>query len=473
MPAPKKLIIGGVVCAIFLPVALSVAMIVRSDAPVSNATAYLRDNQDSNGQITGWDGESEWAAIGLSAEGVNVADVKNPTTSLRDFLSNTPLTANTPTTDLARRILAIVAIGGDPTQFGGTNSLADLQSQYTDKQLGDTSLLNDDIYGLLALLASGNLADHQIKQDKLSFILAHQAQDGGFSWSADPSCVWCFSESNETAVALQSFQAAKNAGFTNPNLDSAITNAKTFLLSTQQDDGGFGYDVYSDSDGTSTALALIALNSLGLGNSLEAQSARAWLLKNQESDGGFHWMPGAGSDTATTSYALTALSGKSWILHVFGELSPLGSLIAAESPSPSDLPVTPPVVITNAETVSATTMPTMIPTPVPVSTSTPNPTPTSISTATPVPTPAPTPIPTPLASSTPTPTLTTEVLGASTIEPTVSSSLTPAPTPIPTPPFVVTPEAPNIFLSIGEIVILSGVSLASLYVLLRFCGFIC
>lgn len=367
--------------------------VIASTTQISNGLNYLRTNQDSTGKITGFGGESQWAAIAFSANGINPNDVKNPETSLKTYLLSDQPAQNASATEWERRILAIVAIGENPSDFGGVNYIQNLQSLAKNQQLGDTSLLNDDIFGLLALVASGPLADKTIKQDVLNFIIAHQASDGGFSYSTDTTCAWCSSDGNDTAAALQALQAAKQSGLANAGLDNSIDKAKTFLLTTQKSNGGFGYDSFSDPDGSSTAWAVMALNSLGLDSSPQAQEAVTWLINNQEADGGFHWMAGYGSDTSTTSHAVIALSGKSWILQTY-TISPTSSPSLLATPSPTPTPT-----VTVAPTLSPTPSPSVTPTPSPspTSTPTPSPTPTSEPTATPASSPSPTPTVTPTA----------------------------------------------------------------------------
>ncbi len=369
---------------------------VYADTTTDNAINYLRSKQDSSGKITGFGGESQWAAIAFSIHAIDVSTVKQSTVSLKDYLLADQPGAGASPTEWERRILAIVAIGGDPTNFGGVNYVQRLETFSNNNQIGLTTQLNDDVFGLLALITSGSTASMQIKQDTLSFIISHQNTDGGFSWSTDPSSNT--SDSNDTAAAIQALQAAKNSGLANSNLDTSITRAKNYLLTLQQSNGGFRYDASSfstDPDGASTAWSLMALNTLGIATSPEAIHARTWLIAQQEGDGGFHWMNGYGSDTSTTSHALIAISGNSWIFH------------------PPTLTPTPTV---SQTTISPTPSPSPIPTPTSQPTATPTPSPTIVPTATPLPTSTPIPTVTPTPSFMPTlvPTITPEVLGVNT-----------------------------------------------------------
>jgi hypothetical protein len=400
------------VCIAVLAVTVSAQHIFADTDPILLANAYLQSKQDNTGKMTGFGGESQWAAIAFATSTIDIAAIKNPDISLKDYLLSDIPSPTAPATEWERRILAIVATENDPSNFGGLNYVDTLQKMAKENQLGDPALLNDDIFGLLALIASGNLADTKIKENSLAFMISHQASDGGFSWSADSSCAWCGSDGNDTAAALQALQAAKKTGMTHTDLDAAIEKAKTYLLSTQKADGGFGYDTFSDADGSSTAWAVMALNALDLVSSPEAQKALSWLKSNQEADGGFHWMVGTGSDTSTTSHAIIALSGKSWILKTFTH-APLSSP-STQVPSPSTSPS--PLVIASPS-VSQSPTPSPLPSPTP--------SPTASPTVSPSPTPSPTPIIQIASISTPRP----QVLGTTTVDKQVETK--PSPTALP------------------------------------------
>ncbi len=361
-----------IVLCLGLSLLIGTASIVHADVVTDNGLNYLKAQQQATGRITnGFSSPSQWAAIAFTANGVDTATVKNPTTSLKDFLL-TDVPTNNAATEWETRILALVAVGENPSSVNGANFVQNLEGFYTGGQIGDACALNDDIFGLLALVASGNLAGSTVKQGALDFIISHQDANGGFSWSA-PGCAWYETSSDMTAAAIQSLQAAKNNGMTNAGLDTAIANAKTYLLTTQNGDGGFG--VYG-SDTDTTGWALMALNVLGEQSATAGVNAKNYLLSQQSGvDGGFQAMDWGTftmvSNSSTTAQTLIALAGKSWLLSVY-------------------VPVTPTPTATVTPTVTPTTAPTATPTPTPgqsssTSTTTPTPTPTPRPTATPTP----------------------------------------------------------------------------------------
>src|SRR6185369_11034838 len=122
-----------------------------------------KTKQDVSGRITtGFSAPSQWSAIAFTINGVDVTTVKNPDVSLLDFLRTDVPASGSAATDWETRLLAIVAIGKNPTSFGGTNFVSNLESFYNSNQLGDTCSLNDDVFGLLALIAAGPASTDQI-----------------------------------------------------------------------------------------------------------------------------------------------------------------------------------------------------------------------------------------------------------------------------------------------------------------------
>jgi len=311
---------------------------------IDNGINFLKLKQDSSGKITGgFSSAPQWASIAFSTNNIDVSTIKNPINSLKDYLL-TDIPSEGSATDWETRILAVVAIGDNPTNFGGINLVQNLETFYNNNQIGDTCALNDDIFGLLALIASGNSSNTRIKQDTLNFIISKQdATDGGFSWSA-PSCPWYGAASDMTAAALQALQAAKDNDLANVNLDDAITKAKNYLLTNQYADGGFGY--YGSSDADTTGWVLMAFNVLGMKDSSPALNAENYLNSKQDSSGGF--LSWAGADSTTTAQAVIALTGKSWLPKIFNL-----SEIPSPTPTPTTIPTpTSPTTITSSELLS-------------------------------------------------------------------------------------------------------------------------
>ncbi len=201
-----------------------------SDAEIASALDYLRNNQTTQGDIGGF-GTSAWASMAIVAAGEDPHTWKvgsNP--SIVDYLEAHADDANfSVTTDVARMILAIVAAGENPANFGGINFTAALKTLYDDGQIGDTSLLNDDFWGVMALISAGESSSSEIVANSVAFIKDNQSGDGGWSWGVGQG-----SDVDDTACAVMALIAAGE----NPG-SNAITNGLNYIKSQQADNGGF------------------------------------------------------------------------------------------------------------------------------------------------------------------------------------------------------------------------------------------
>ena len=212
--------------------------------------------------------------------------------------------AGTLSTDYAKAILALAAAGENPKTFGNIDYVAKLKTYFQSSQLGDENLINDDIWGILALAAAGeSISGAEIAAAK-NFILANQNSDGGWGYN-----VGGLSDTNDTAAAMMALlEAGLNSS--SPELVSAIS----YLQSQQNADGGFPYTAGSESDSGSDAWVISAIYKLG-------QDPSAWqnnsnnpidhLKSLQTADGSFKWVASQ-SDTynTLTAYAVIALAGK-------------------------------------------------------------------------------------------------------------------------------------------------------------------
>ena len=220
-------------------------------------------------------------------------------------------------TDYAKAILALAAAGENPATFGNVDYVTQLKTYHNNQQMGELTLVNDDIWSVLAMAAVGQLSLVQAVDAK-NFIVANQNDDGGFGYIAAGS-----SDTNDTAAAIM---ALIEAGLSSS--DPVVTNALSYLQNAQNDDGGFGYNQDSESDSGSDAWVISAIYKAD-------QNPSSWskgdnnpithLQSLQDADGGFWWLSPAGNPSfnnkAMTAFAVVALSGKSY---------PIGYYQAAE-----------------------------------------------------------------------------------------------------------------------------------------------
>jgi len=354
---------------LFLFLAIPSLAVSPNQTAIDSAINYLQTQQKTDGQIDGFSGVSDWASMAFSALDISLSTVSTGSgQTLGYYLKNNPPTLSGSSTDWSRRILAVTADNQNPYDYSGVNLVDGLKTFYKNNQIGNETAINDDIFGLLALISGRESTSSAIVTDTAAFIISHQHTDGSFSYSSDLSIN---GDVDDTASSIISLVAAKTQGVNVANLQMAIDNAKNYLLSHQNTDGGFAYDPDpatswdTTSNVSTTSWVVMALAALGMNNDASFVNAQNYLLSTQQSDGSFPYQPiYPPGDTFDTSYVITALKGVFWPIRIFSG---------------------------NIPTVTPTITPTSTPTPTPTNTPTPTPTPTS----TPQPTTAPTSTPTP------------------------------------------------------------------------------
>jgi hypothetical protein len=266
------------------------------------ATPVFRASGDANAAAVYLAGKSDspWAVMALAANGnsPSVEHLKN--------------VSGSEAIDIESPILALTAVGEDPRSFGNVDLVSALQGHVSGGQIGDPDILNDDIFGILALSSAGVAAGDSSISAPRQFLMDHQNSDGGWAFAVGGT-----SDTNTTAAAIMAL--LESGSF---SADSAISNGFAYMKSAQNDDGGLPYDPNSqwgtDSDASSDAWAIMAMNKAGISPESWAASGgnpMSNLLSMQAGSGYFQFQSGSGEDAfspVTTSYALIALSGKSF-----------------------------------------------------------------------------------------------------------------------------------------------------------------
>ncbi|MBI4049436.1 MAG: DUF4430 domain-containing protein [Candidatus Doudnabacteria bacterium] len=260
------------------------------------ATSNLVSAADLNQALSTLPQNEEWAIMAYASLGQSVG---------QNFLRS-PLNSNV-ATDYEKRILAITAIGGNPRTFGSEDFVAKLKSMFDGTQIGDPQLLNDDIFGALALSSAGEAGT--IVDSIRNYILNNQNSDGGWGFARGGS-----SDSNITAMAVAA-------------LRSAPSSAINYLNQSQDSSGGFSFTPGTPADGASTAWVIMGLNAAGSAPS----EAKQFLEDLQLPDGSFKWKPNDTSGSPlVTAYAVIALSGSTLPIQTVSHPTP--------SPNPSPTP---------------------------------------------------------------------------------------------------------------------------------------
>ncbi len=205
-------------------------------------------------------------------------------------------------TDYEKTILALVAAGENPKTFSDVDFVTQLKSFYQNNQIGSPDLLNDDFWGILALVSAGESISDQIIQDSKNFILNNQNEDGGWSYNVNGA-----SDTNDTAVAIMALLEVRIESD-----DPVIIKAIDYLKLSQNDDGGFPYVPAGPSDSGSDSWVISAIYKLGEDPSDWQKNDKSpvdHLKSLQRTDGSFKWIASEDKDyPILTAYAVIALT---------------------------------------------------------------------------------------------------------------------------------------------------------------------
>lgn len=317
---------------------------VAAEDAAERGAAWFEANQAASGDLG-----SDWAMTALAAVGLNAADVSTSLAapSAQDFYLG-EWQASGPggaATDAERGILAGVAGGIQASRLAAVtdtekgNLVARLAELFDGTQIGDAGLLNDDIFGVLALRQAG--APQPLLRQSVDYLRTKQLGDGGWSWSASPGAT---ADIDMTGSAVAAFCAA-GVGVGDPDLQRALA-----LLQASQDSttGGFaapppfGIGVNTDT----TAWVLSGLVQCGIDpqgpgwTTAQGKTGFDYLLSMQQADGHFAWTADFDGGSFETYSSVRPLTG-----------------VAFSSPPPARLDGTSPAVRPAPAVADGTTVP--------------------------------------------------------------------------------------------------------------------
>ncbi|MHC1624514.1 MAG: prenyltransferase/squalene oxidase repeat-containing protein [Methermicoccaceae archaeon] len=285
----------------------------KSNPDVANAIDYLKGEQDDDGSIGGYR-NSEWVAMALVGLGEDPSkwNTTTSTTTLKDYiLNNTDKLDDEGQETLAieRHILTLVAIGEDPTNSSGVNWVQRLGDEYRQGQIGDATLVNDDYWGVLALVSAGvDPSDSEIIQHSIDFIKNNQNSDGGWGIVLGGP-----SDTDDTAAAIMALISAGES-----QSSDEIKDGLDFIRDSQDDNGGFLSDPSFGGSASTEATSWVIGALLAVG---EDPTSVEWtksgnnpidfLLTMTDNDGAFLHLAGVrATPEYSTAIALIALAGK-------------------------------------------------------------------------------------------------------------------------------------------------------------------
>ena len=285
--------------AMFLTLILCLGLMVPASAAslstALNDTAKYIQKTVPDPQVGSIGGE--WAVIGLARGGYSV-----PSNYYNNVVSYVKecggVLHNRKYTEYSRVILALTAIGKDPTNVGGYNLVEPLNDY--DKTIYQG--INGPIWALIAL-DSGNYANDQ-RQAYIDYILSKEISGGGWALTGSTP------DADITGMALQAFAKYQDQ----KAVKTATDRALTWLSNNQNSDGS--YSTIGEENCESTVQVLVGLCELGI--SLEdsrfvknGNTVLDGLMEYYVNGGGFTHVLGGGSgndgmSTEQGFYALVA-----------------------------------------------------------------------------------------------------------------------------------------------------------------------
>ena len=314
------------------------------DAEIDSALDYLRGVQAADGSIGSYS-DSAWAVMAIAAAGEHPESWQVQGVSVVDYLKNNASLLSGEFnlgTAYGRLVLAIIAAGenpsafgtGDPTYAPGGDYLSRLKelhngTQFTDG-FGAEDLLNDDFWGLIAIIAAREPGSSSLVTTTVTFIKDNQAEDGGWSWGTAANPWYSGSDVDDTAAAIMALVAAGE----NP---SSVTISDGFsYLSGEQDVSG-GFISWGVANLGSTNMAVPAIKS-AMRNPLSSYWTPGtvnpvdYILGFQEAEGSFFdldaWTPAREKNTANS---IVSLVGKYYPVRYYHIVSVGGSTFPINS----------------------------------------------------------------------------------------------------------------------------------------------
>lgn len=248
----------------------------------------------------------EWVILGLARSGVQV-----PGGYFEDYFEKVAaytaqmggVLHEKKYTEYSRVILAVTAIGKDPTDVGGFDLLLPL----ADYEQTIFQGINGPVFALLALdsgdyeipenVAGGTQATRELYVD---YILSAECPGGGWTLAGAEADV------DITAMALQALAKYQDR----QDVMEATERALTVLSQLQNDEGG--YTAYGYESSESIAQVITALAELGIGMDdprfvKNGNTLKDRLLDFMEEDGSFRHLQDGDTDLIATEQAFYAL----------------------------------------------------------------------------------------------------------------------------------------------------------------------
>ena len=283
--------------AVLLVLLLALPAAAGAATPAERAERYVLRAQNSDGGFGAAPGQSSsqlysgWSGLGLATAGHNARDVRRR--GGRTLASYLKRTAGSVRDigEIERTVLLLEAAGISSRRFGGRDLVAAIRS----RRRPDGSIagfVSYTAFGILALRA----ADAPAGGSTVAWLVSAQNEDGGFGLTASGT-----SESDMTGAALQALASVGRGR------GASSKRAVSWLRANQNDDGGFGQFRGRDSNAQSTSYAVQGLVAAGAGGATLSR-ALAYLRGLQRRDGSVSYSSSSSQTPVwVTAQALMAL----------------------------------------------------------------------------------------------------------------------------------------------------------------------
>jgi hypothetical protein len=265
---------------------------------------------------------SAWVALALAAAGINPQDQATCGSDAYTFLEGHfregfqeelawPAAA---ATAFERELLVVDASGTDPHDFAGFDLVAEILARALPNGSfpyvpGGRGEVNDTVFAMLALSPVAEPAAQEAVQNGADWLVTQQNDDGGWSWEVKGGR----SEVDLTGAAIEAFNAAGRHD------SEAQGKALEYLRNAQRGDGGFAeFPGEAESNVASTAWGVQGLWAAGVnpetwltGSGEATEEPLDYMESLQQPDGHIRWK--ASSDLNgiwMTAYVAPAFAGQ-------------------------------------------------------------------------------------------------------------------------------------------------------------------
>lgn len=326
-----------IVLAVSLALPLFAATVSAAGQPVGPSSAmaasWLLGQQQASGGFAGLTGKADSgttadAVVALAAAGRNPAmAVPGKKSAIAYLDEQAPAYAKTEA-GAVKLLLAAVAAGVNPRDFGGVDLIQAVQNGYQSQSGMFDQQLFIHADAVLALAAAGVT----VPKPAIDALLKAQAPDGGWAYTGSTQAGQA--DSNTSALVLQALEATHAA------TPKVVERALSYLRTTQAGDGGFAYQppvkgTPFASDANSTAYVVQAIIATGQDpNSVEWHQAVDALQKFRNSDGALRYQLSSPADNLlATLQAIPALGGKALPVRSATPISQTAMMQSALSPA--------------------------------------------------------------------------------------------------------------------------------------------